>query len=233
MGSIFFEILDAGSVASALNLITDKLSSAAETIKLPTIVMLALGAIVAVLVGTLGYKYIKLLSTICFAIAGYGLGGSLFEVAKAQYGWNVPDLVGTIVGVAMLLLLAFLAYKKFAYALFGVACFTGFILAYFIYPDYIIAIAAGVVVAMLSMYFVRYAFVIITSFGGGFAMIAMLSAIAPQVALLKLDEGFIGTFLAVIASLFFVSIQFTATHNEAKKHHGPRRVKIRRVFDAW
>ncbi len=237
MVSIFSEILASGGIPEALNLLTEKISSLATVIKLPALVLFILGAVIAFFVGTLGYKYIKLLSAACFAIAGYGLGGVLFEVAKAHWSWNLPDFVGTIVGIALLALLGYLAYKKFAYALFGVACFVGFVLAYFVYPNYVVSIAIGVIVGMLSMYFVRYAFVTITAFGGGFALIAMLSAIAPNVAVLKLNEGFIGIFIAIVVSLFFVSLQFYATRGSGsgagKLLHGKKRVKIRRVFDMW
>ncbi len=233
MGSVFFEILGAGDIPSAMNVIIDKLSALATSIKLPAVAMFVLGAIVAVLVGVLGYKYIKLLSTVCFAVAGYGIGNSLFEVAKAHFAWNVPNLVGTLAGVVLLVLLGYLAYKKFAYALFGVACFAGFIFAYFVYPNYILAIAVGIIVAMVSMYFVRYAFVVITSFAGGYMLVGMFSAIFPHIALLKLDEGFVGMFLAIVASLLFVSIQLHGSGKEAKRFRGPRRVKIRRVFDIW
>lgn len=236
MGIIFFEILEAGSIPAALNVIIEKLSAFATSIKIPAVAFFALGAIAAVLLGIWGYRYIKFIATACFALAGFGFGSSLFEVAKARFEWNVPDFVGTIAGVAILVLLGYLAYKKFAYALFGVACFAGFLFAYFIYPNYIIAISVGVIVAMVSMHFVRYAFVVITSFAGGYLLLGMLSAILPHIAFLKLDKGFVGMFLCVVVSLFFVSIQLHSSGKDvaAKKlFGGPRRVKIRRVFDVW
>lgn len=232
MGSIFFEILNAGGFAAALNLITEKLSFAATTIKLPALALFVVGAIVAILVGTLGYKYIKLLSTICFAVAGYGVGVALLNTLKTSFSWNLPGFAGTIAGIVFLALLGFLAYKKFAYALFGVACFAGFVVTYLLYPNYVIAIAVGGVVAMLAMYFVRYAFVIITSFSAGAVLMEMISAMAPQAKLLQL-EGFVGKALAIVAAVIFVSVQLQVTHKEAKKFRGPKRVKIRRVFDVW
>lgn len=245
MGSIFFDILATGGIPEALNLLTEKISSFAEGIKIPALVLFVLGAIAAAFVGTTGYKYIKLVAAACFAVAGYGLGGALFELAKGHWSWNVPGFVSILAGIVVMALLGYLAYKKFAYALFGVACFTGFVLAYFIYPSYVLAIAIGVIIAMVSMYFVRYAFVTITSFVGGFTFIAMLSAIAPQIGMLKLHEGFMGKFLAVALSLVFVALQFYITRGYASagnnvgglgevfKKHGPKRVKIRRVFDMW
>lgn len=232
MGSLFLEMLNAGGLAPALNLLAEKLSYLATVIKLPAMVMLLLGAVVAILVGTLGYKYIKLIATACFAIAGYGIGEAIFRTAKNSFGWNTPDYASIIAGVVLLALLGFLAYKKIAYALFGVAGLAGFALMYFIFPNYLIAVAVGVVVALLAMYFVRRSFIFITSFSAGLVLMALISAMAPTVKLLQLS-GLVGKILAIIVSLIFVSIQMGLTQSEAKKLHGPRRVKIRRVFDAW
>ena len=232
MGSIFFEILNAGGVAPALNLITEKLSYLATIIKLPALAMFILGAVVALLVGTMGYKYIKLVSTICFAAAGYGIGEAIFRMAKDSFGWNVPSFTNIIAGVVLMVVLAILAYKKFAYALFGVAGFAGFLVAYFIFPNYVVAIAVGLVVAMVAMYFIRYAFVGITSLFAGFFLMAMMSAMVPAVRLFQLS-GIVGKLLAIVIALIFVSVQIRVTKKESKKFHGPKRVKIRRVFDAW
>ncbi len=244
MSSVFFEILGAGGIAEALSLVTEKLSNLADKTKLPAMLMFVLGAAVAIFIGVAGYKYIKLISTACFGVAGFIIGEKLFEVAKAHWSWKLPDVVGTLVGLVALALLGYLAYKKFAYALFGVAGFAGFILAYFIYPHYLLAIAAGIIAAMISMYFVRYAFAIITSFGAGFTFMGMVSAMFPEIAMFKLNEGFMGKFFAVSAFLIFVAIQFYITGGGVKKvggvadvierqFNGKRRVKIRRVFDAW
>ena len=243
MGSIFFEFLEAGDVLEALGLLTDKAAGLASILKLPALALFILGAAIALFVGSMGYKYIKLIATACFAVAGFGIGDALFETAKAHWSWNVPDFVGTLVGIAALAALGYLAYKKFAYALFGVACFTGFVLAYYTYPNYLLAIAAGVVAALLSMHFVRYAFVIITSFGGGCVLVAMVAAMLPDTTILQQNEGFVGRFLTIVISLLFVAIQFYLTKGSAGQHnvgdmnifkkHGPKRVKIRRVFDVW
>lgn len=248
MGSIFFDLLAAGGISEAFLVLNEKISSFAEVIKLPALALFILGALIAAFVGTAGYKYIKLVAAACFAVAGYGLGGALFEVAKGHWNWDVPGFVSILAGLVVMALLGYLAYKKFAYSLFGVACFTGFVLAYFVYPNYVLALAVGVIAAMVSMYFVRYAFVTITSFVSGFTFISMLSAIAPQIGMLKLHEGFMGKFLAVVISLAFVALQFYITRGHANggvsnkiggivgevfKKHGTKRVKIRRVFDMW
>ena len=245
MSAIFFEILGAGGLSAALNLITEKLGSLASTVNVPAIAAYVLG-------GVFGYKYIKLLSAACFAVAGYGIGDALFNLVNTKFNLNLPGLVGIIAGVALLALLGFLAYKKIAYALFGVACFAGFVLAYFIYPNYLIALAVGVVAAFVAMYYIRTAFIAITSFAGGVTLIAMLSAILPDVTQLQLGVGNIGKIIAIVAALLFSSLQYSIARSKKGKgtkgvgnndsilgiskigkNLGPKRVKIRRVFDGW
>jgi hypothetical protein len=249
MSAIFFEILGAGGLSAALNLITEKLGSVATTVNVPAIAAYALGAVIAVLVGVFGYKYIKLLSAACFAVAGYGIGDALFNLVNTKFNLNLPAFVGIIAGVVLLAVLGFLAYKKVAYALFGVACFAGFVVAYFIYPNYLIALAIGVVVAFAAMYSIRTTFVAITSFAGGVTLIAMLSAIAPDVTQLRLGEGNIGKIIAIAAAFAFSALQYRITKgkkgskgtkndniltgSKLVKTLGPKRVKIRRVFDGW
>ena len=233
MGSVFFDILNAGDVASSFYVINEKLSNVATYINLPAIAMFIFGAVIAAFLGIFGYKYIKLVSTVCFAAAGYGIGAGVFGLLKEAYAWNIPDFVGIIVGVVILALLGFLAYKKFAYALFGVACFIGFALAYFIYPNYTVALAIGIFIAMLCMYFVRHAFIILTSSFAGFALVSMFSGMLPRAPLFDL-YGSIGKILALVLVLIFVLVQLRMSRKEAKTNsRGAKRVKIRRVFDAW
>ena len=234
MGPIFLEILNAGGYAAALNLIAEKLAYVAGIIKLPTSAVFVAGAILALLVGAIGYKYLKFISTVCFAVAGYGIGEALFRNAQNAFAWQLPDFASKIAGVVLMLVLAFLAFKKIAYALFGVAGAAGFVAMYLFVPNYIVAAAVGVVVAMVAMYFVRWAFVIITSCAAGAVLMAILSAMAPTVGILQLS-GVVGKVLAILAALIFVSVQITSTKKEGAKKvgGGTRRVKIRRVFDAW
>lgn len=234
LGSIFVKIIEAGNVGAVLDMINVKLGLIAETLKLPAILFFILGAAVAIFVGVCGYKYIKLLSSIFFGLIGYAIGSELFYVAKTHFAWEkLPDACVYIAGVLVLALFAFLAYKKFSYALFGVMGVAGFVVFYFIIPNISIAIAGAIAIALLSMFFIRYAFIILTSLGSGFVLLSMMHGIAPNISLLNVTEGYVGLFLALVASLIFVAIQFYISRKEAAKHKGPKRVKIRRIFDTW
>ena len=82
MGSVFFDILNAGDVASSFYVINEKLSNVATYTNLPAIAMFIFGAVIAAFLGIFGYKYIKLVSTVCFAAAGYGIGAGVFGLLK-------------------------------------------------------------------------------------------------------------------------------------------------------
>ena len=189
MGSIFFEFLATGGAPSSVVWATDKLTVLAGVMKIPAIVLFILGAAVALFVGLFGYKCVKLLCGIGFGVAGFAIGHELFTFLNGHFGWKLPGFIAIIVGGILLIGLGFLAFKKFAYALFGLIGFLVFVFAYFVYPNYLIAAVAGVVVALLSTYFVRMATAIITSFIGGFTLVGMLSAILPQISYINYREG--------------------------------------------
>ena len=232
MGSVLLKIINAGGLGGAINEVTDIIVSFLGG-KIPEKVILVAGLLLATLVGILGYKYIKLLSTATFGIVGFVIGFAGFRMVKEHFGWNISGALDYLMGIAMLALLAYLAYKKFAYALFAIAGATGFLVGYFIYPSYFVGVAAAIIIALVAMSFVRYGFIGVLSVGAGFTFIGMISAMAPSIRLFSLSEGFVGRLMAVIIAVIFAGIQLYLSRSEAKKYHGPRRVKIRRVFDTW
>ena len=242
MGSVFTGILNAGNVGAAINVINDQLNSLAGKINVPSIAMFIVGAVIALLVGLFGYKYIKLLSMVVFGAAGYAIGEKIFSIFKSNPDANIHDAFKYVFGIALLALLGYLAYKMFAYAMFGMACAFGFLVCYFLYPSYFVAIAGGIVVAMLAMNYVRYAFIGILSVVAGFLTMGMLGGMFPDVKLLSLTEGIVGQLLAVVLAVLFIAFQLRFSNGQSKAgvlggkilgKSGPKRVKIRRVFDAW
>ena len=234
MDSTLINILNSG-IGGAIQIITDKVVSVATKISVPEKAVYALGLVLAVFVGILGYKYIKLITTLVFGVAGYIIGFAVFGMINNHFSLELPSACAYLAGIVLLLALGYLAYKKFAYGMFGLAGVAGFLLAYFIYPNYFLAIAAAVLVAMFSMSFVRYAFVSILSVGAGFLFMGMVSEFIPTLRLVSLTHGFVGKLLAMLIACIFIGIQLSLTRNESAliKLPGKKRVKIRRVFDTW
>lgn len=234
LGSIFVQIVKAGGVGAVLEMINVKLGMIAESLKLPAMLFFLLGAALAIFVGVCGYKYIKLLSTILFALIGYAVGFEFFHLVKAHFAWEkLPNVLAHVVGLLILALFAYLAYKKFSYALFGIVGIVGFILSYFVIHSVFFAVAGAIGVALLSMFFVRYAFIVLTSLCSGFVLISMMHGIAPSVSLLNISKGYVGLLLALVVSLIFAVIQIAISNKEINKNKGPKRMKKRRTFDTW
>lgn len=233
MGAVLAKILNAGGVGGAIREITDMLVLSAESINIPKQAVLIAGLLLAVWVGILGYKYIKLVAMTVFGIIGYAIGSEFFYMANNLLGWELPDFVAYLFGIVMFVLLGGIAYKKFAYALFFMAGMAGFLTGYFIYPNYFLATAIAILVALLAISFIRYGFIIILSVTSGFILASMISDLVPDVRFLSLTEGYVGIIIAVVASLLFMAIQLQMSRIEIKKLNSLRRVKIRRVFDAW
>ena len=233
MGAVLAKILNAGGVGGAIREITDMLVLSAESINIPKQAVLIAGLLLAVWVGILGYKYIKLVAMTVFGIIGYAIGSEFFYMANNLWGWELPAFVAYLFGIVMFVLLGGIAYKKFAYALFFMAGMAGFLTGYFIYPNYFLATAIAILVALLAISFIRYGFIIILSVTSGFILASMISDLVPDVRFLSLTEGYVGIIIAVVASLLFMAIQLQMSRIEIKKLNSLRRVKIRRVFDAW
>ena len=217
MGSTVLEFLGTGNIPKALIWVTEKLSAFAASIKIPALVMFILGALVAAFIGAVGYA----------------IGYALVNFASGRFGWKIPGFVGIIVGFVLLGVLGFLAFKKFAFALYGFIGVTVFVVTYFMFSNYVIALAIAIVVAMLSLCAVRWATIITTSFIGGFTLIAMIWAAIPQFEALNFNAGITGEIIAIVASVAFMVIQLVSTKPAKKVAQGPKRVKIRRVFDGW
>ena len=234
MGSGFEKFLNAGGIGGAISeIVNTAVFWVGDTI--PEMAILVFGLLLAIFFGSFGYKYVKLFSTVIMGIMGYVIGSEvLFYIIKDNSIWEISEYAPYLFGASALVLFAFLAYEKFAYALFLVSAFIGFLIGYFIFPNYFLAAAVSLVVAMLTMGFVRVGFVILSSVSAGFFFIGMISAMAPDVKLLSLSEGIVGKLLAVIATLIFVVIQLQLSRPDAlKARGGSKRVKIRRVFDTW
>lgn len=243
MGAVFTDILNAGSVVGAMNVINDAIVSTAQKINVSAIAIFIVGAIAAILVGLFGYKYIKLLSMISFGAAGYVIGEKFFSILKADKGEGLPEQCKYLLGIVAMVLLGYLAYKMFAYAMFGMAGAVGFLICYFFYPSYLVAIAGAVILAMIAMCYVRYAFIAIFSAVAGTVTMGMISGIFPDVKLLSLSDGIVGSILAFVLMAVFFMFQLHTSAGQTKTgilgggkilgKSGPKRVKIRRVFDAW
>lgn len=240
MGAALWKILNSGGLVGAIHEITNIVISFLGG-KIPEKAILVAGMVLAVLVGTLGYKYIKLLSTTVFGIVGFVIGFAGFRMVKAHFAWDTPDFVDYVIGIVVLAFLGYLAYKKFSYALFTIAGATGFLIGYFISSHfltaepsthYLVGTAAAIVIALVAMSFVRYGFISVLSVGAGFTFMAMLSELLPDFRFFNPSE-LVGMLLAIIIACIFVAIQLSLSRKEVKTFKGTRRVKIRRVFDTW
>lgn len=235
MGSVFERILNAGGVGGALDEVLNTLSSSLGK-SVPEKAIHIVGLLIAIFIGAFGYKYVKLLTTVIMGGVGYALGSEvLFYVAKDTFGWTFASYAPYVFGGVLLVLLAYLGYERFAFALFLVSGFLGFLIGYFIYPNYFLAIAIAVLAAMQAIGYVRPGFIVISSIMGGFLFIGMISAMVPDVQLLSLSQGITGKLMATVCVLIFMLIQFMVSRPEASKARrgGTKRVKIRRVFDSW
>jgi len=239
MGSLFLKVLAAGDIATVLARANAKIAAFAESISVPAFIFYVLGAVLAVGAGFLGYKLIKLLVSLSFTVVGYALGEELYLLVAGYFKLESFDWLAYVAGAVVAILFFFLAFKKFSYAFCAVMGVVGFMLGFFYVHDVSLALGCGIVLALVCMFMIRPAFILLTSGGGAFVAVSMVSALLPDVSYLKLNEGYIGLLVALGLTVLFVLVQVLTTHGDAKKENAktaaapaPKRRVKRRIIEA-
>ncbi|MBQ3015105.1 MAG: hypothetical protein IJD75_08235 [Clostridia bacterium] len=191
----------------------------ADSLGVSAVIFFAVGLAVALVLGFGGYKLVKLVAALTFGGVGYCVGEALFGFFKEQADW-LPEwgvyLVGGVVALAFLCM----AFSKFSYALFTMFAFAGYFITSFYFNDAMIAFGGAILLAMLSVIFLRWVYILTSSFLCGFFGISFLSQILPDVELLQMEEGnWFSLCCAVALMLVFAVCQLVVTRKAKRKGH--------------
>ncbi len=213
--NIFAELMQT-DLFSLLSTMTNALNDGAAALGIPALVFQIAALVLAAVVGIFGYKLIKLITAVAAAAAGYFIGAELYTLVCSWFSFNFPEWVIYIPAAVCALLFFFLAFKKFSYTFYTVMGLIGFVLAYFYTQNLVISIGGALFLALLSMFVIRFAFVLLTSVVAGVVGVTMVSAILPDVAILKISlDNWIGFAIAGGAALVFIIIQMLITRNDS------------------
>ncbi len=215
--NIFAELMQT-DLFSLLSNLTTALNDGAAALGIPALVFQIAALVLAAVVGIFGYKLIKLLTAVAAGVVGYYLvGAELYFLVCSWFNLTLPDWAVYIPAAVFAILFFFLAFKKFSYTFYTVMGIIGVVLTYFYSQNILLAIGGGLFLALLAMYMIRFAFVLLTSLAAGFVGVSVLSAVLPDVAILKISlENWIGIAIAGGVALVFIIIQMIITRNDQK-----------------
>lgn len=211
---------DSKDLFQVLKAMNGVLADAAESIGLPTFVLFAVGLAAATVAGFFGYKLIKLLMGVCLGGVGYFVGVALFELWGETAEW-LPEWGCYICGAVFAVAFFCLAFAKFSYVVYSAFALAGYCTVMFYFENAVLAVGFAIVLAMVSVSWIRTAFVLASSFVSGVLCVAFLSELLPKVELLQLGEGaWFALCLGVALAALFAVVQFVTNRHVGEETEG-------------
>ena len=211
-----------GSIASKdvyqlLNDLNGNIALWAEKSKIPSLVFLIAGLVVAAVIGCVGYKMVKPTVAVVLGYFGFFVGVEVYNLLLPKAAWLKNWGVWVIGGLLALLFLA-MTLKRASYALVVIAGIGGYVMTSFYIDNTWIAVGGALVVAMITAHLVRTVYILVSSTAAGFLTISLLGEIFPKVMQLQLQPGkWIPLTFVVIAAVLFAMIQ-----GVSNRHRGER-----------
>lgn len=199
-------------VFAVLSDINSGISSFAGKVHLPSLVTFLIGVVLAVFLGVCGYRFIKLFMSLSFGAIGYCIGVELTAFVNSKLtNYVLLSWMQYVIGAVVALLFLALAFRKFSYVMFAEIALVGISTGLF-YTDgnKLLALGTGLLLALISVYLVRWVFIAVSSVIGAFLAVDFLSQVI-DVAFLKLDTSFVALFIALGVALVFIVIQLVST----------------------
>ena len=189
----------------------------AEATKLPSLVFSALGVVLGVFVGLLGYKMLKPFVATVLCGLGFFAGVDFFlTYLWGKVAWMPLWSCYIVAAVPAVILLIFGA-KRPVGGVFALTFITGAIITSAYTDSRMLILIGGVLLALITGAALRFTFVALTGFLGALISVVTLSQLLPKIALLQLQKGNLLS-LAVLggAFVFFVLIQMLITRKSSK-----------------
>ncbi len=206
------------SLLNGLN--EDVIAVWAEQLKLGRTLALILCAVIALVLGFLAYKYIKLFVSVGTAVMGFFLGRRLFEAVRADWMWDW--MIWVFAALCALVLFA-LALRRSTYVCYTAMLLLGYCLVRFYLVDqFWVALGGALLLALVTVSYFRTMFILTSSFTCGILTCSFLFALLPDVKILEyqlfvLESGnLIFWLLALVLTLVFATVQFLINRRHRK-----------------
>ncbi|MBQ9773952.1 MAG: hypothetical protein IJW30_04745 [Clostridia bacterium] len=218
-------------VFELLSKLTEWIDRGAQGVSARAYLFYAIGILVALGVGLFGYRLIKPWTAVFAAVAGYFLTGNGMMILKEKVATEIPMVLVYVLAIAVGAVLGALAFVKFAYVFYSVMALIGFGVVYFYTQNLLFAIVGALLFGLACMFIMRISFILLTSLIGGAVTVSLLSAMLPDVTVLRLAlDNPTALLLALGLSVLMALIQFLSTRS-MRASGGLRRARsVRNLF---
>lgn len=194
--------------------VNDSIENFCDALNVPTLVGYICGIVLAVLVGFLAYKLVRVVTAVAMGAFGYYCGAAVFGVIAENFS-GLPSFLEYVAGGVVALVFLIIGAKKAAYVWYLLAAVGGYAVASaFADGKMMIGLFGGAILAIFAVYAPKFMFILYSSVAVGVLTVNFVGHIA-DLEIFQLDTNYIAVIIAAAIAVFFTLIQ-CAINRKAK-----------------
>ena len=215
--STYIEEATSMDVLEVLNKVNDLLVRGAEKVKIPQVAMFLIAAVLAVVIGVMGYRLMRPAVAILLGLFGLAVGVELIEALPKLPTW-VPEWTPWIVGILVAAAFFFMGYFRPQSSLSAISALAGYFLVSFYTDNVVLAWGGAILLALITAHLVRSSLIWITGIASGFFTVSFLSCVFPKVEQLQIGyDNWIGFVIVGVAVIFYVFVQYVMNRHRSER----------------
>lgn len=215
--STYIEEATSMDVLEVLNKVNDLLVRGAEKVKIPQVAMFLIAAVLAVVIGVMGYRLMRPAVAILLGLFGLAVGVELIEALPKLPTW-VPEWTPWIVGILVAAAFFFMGYFRPQSSLAAISALAGYFLVSFYTDNVVLAWGGAILLALITAHLVRSSLIWITGIASGFFTVSFLSCVFPKVEQLQIGyDNWIGFVIVGVAVIFYVFVQYVMNRHRSER----------------
>ena len=215
--STYIEKATSMDVLEVLNKVNDLLVRGADKVKIPHVAMFLIAAVLAVVIGVMGYRLMRPAVAILLGVFGLAVGVELIQAIPKLPAW-VPDWTPWVLGVLAALAFFFMGYFRPQSSLAAVSALAGYFMVSFYTDNVVLAWGGAILLALITAHLVRSSVIWITGIASGFFTVSFLSRVFPKIEQLQIGyDNWIGFVIIGVVVIFYVFVQYVMNRHRSER----------------
>ena len=215
--STYIEKATSMDVLEVLNKVNDLLVRGADKVKIPHVAMFLIAAVLAVVIGVMGYRLMRPAVAILLGVFGLAVGVELIQAIPKLPAW-VPDWTPWVLGVLAALAFFFMGYFRSQSSLAAVSALAGYFMVSFYTDNVVLAWGGAILLALITAHLVRSSVIWITGIASGFFTVSFLSRVFPKIEQLQIGyDNWIGFVIIGVVVIFYVFVQYVMNRHRSER----------------
>lgn len=215
--STYIEKATSMDVLEVLNKVNDLLVRGADKVKIPHVAMFLIAAVLAVVIGVMGYRLMRPAVAILLGVFGLAVGVELIQAIPKLPAW-VPDWTPWVLGVLVALAFFFMGYFRPQSSLAAISALAGYFMVSFYTDNVVLAWGGAILLALITAHLVRSSVIWITGIASGFFTVSFLSRVFPKIEQLQIGyDNWIGFVIIGVVVIFYVFVQYVMNRHRSER----------------